>query len=237
MGSLHHRPALNCGLISSLEKELDEWRRRLQDSFSQEHNLLVFDRCAENTPKIPDNYNVEWNQFGGGPYSYNCNNIARNPKHEYECLSRLNDSKDVFVRMSKTHEGSLELQRLIKNGNQRDRQEVLDGIIGCIFEVMIDPHGHHLFRKILEFCDSSQLDTVFVTLTSCKDLLINTSLVKYGSSAVQRFIKKLKNTGLGHFVASILSMRFVELMISEHGRFVVQECFYTFEAKENEVFY
>ncbi|CAH9073786.1 unnamed protein product, partial [Cuscuta europaea] len=111
--------------------------------------------------------------------------------------------------MAKTHEGSLELQNLIKNGNPRDRQEVLDGIIGCIFDVMIDPHGHHLFRRILEFCDSSQLDTIFVTLISRKELLINTSLVQYGSSAIQRFIKRLKNTGLGQFVAIILSMRFV----------------------------
>ncbi|CAH9077973.1 unnamed protein product [Cuscuta europaea] len=225
--------SLNCGLISSLEKELDEWRNRLQDSFSPEH-ILVFD-------KFPENNNIEWNEFVGGPYScrsrYNCNNIARNNNYECECFSRVNGSKDVFVRMAKTREGSVELQNLIKNGNPRDRQEVLDGVIRCIFEVMIDPHGHHLFRRILEFCDSSQLDTIFVTLISSQELLINTSLLQYGSSAVQRFIKRLKNTGLGQFVAIILSMRFVELMTSEHGRFVVQECFYTFQAKENEVLF
>ncbi|CAH9077119.1 unnamed protein product [Cuscuta europaea] len=225
------------GLIGSLEKELDEWRKTLQNPISPEHTF-VFHKFVDNTAKIPENY-VEWNQFVGGPYSchsrYNCNNIARNRIYEYECFSTSNRPKDVFVRMAKTHEGSLELQNLIKNGNPRDRQEVLDGIIRCIFEVMIDPHGHHLFRRILEFCDSRQLDTIFVNLISCKELLINTSLVQYGSSAVQRFIKKLKNTGLGQFIAIILSMRFVDLMTSEHGRFVVQECFYTFEAKENEV--
>ncbi|CAH9099425.1 unnamed protein product [Cuscuta europaea] len=227
-------------LISSLEKELDEWRKTLHDPYSPEHTLL-FHNFADNTAKIPENYNVERNQFGGGSYSfhscYNCNNIARNCNYEYQCFSTPNRPKDVFVRMSKTHEGSLELQNLIKNGNPRNRQEVLDGIIRCIFEVMIDPHGHHLFRRILEFCDSRQMDTIFVNLISCKELLINTSLVQYGSSAVQRFIKRLKNTGLGQFIAIILSMRFVDLMTSKHGRFVVQECFYTFEPKENEVLF
>ncbi|CAH9081032.1 unnamed protein product [Cuscuta epithymum] len=154
--------------------------------------------------EVPENNNVEWNQFFGGPYScrsrYNCINIARN---ENGCFSQ-----------------ELELQNRIKNGNPRDRQEVLDGVISSIFEVMIDPHGHHLFLT-LEFCDSSQFDTIFVTLISSKELFINTSLVQYGSSAVQRFIKRLKNTGLGQFVAIILSRRFVELMTSEHGRFVV----------------
>ncbi|CAH9097599.1 unnamed protein product [Cuscuta epithymum] len=230
-----------CGLISPLEKELDEWRKRLQHSFSPQHTLL-FHQLADNTARIPENYNVEWSQFVGGAYScrscYDYHNIARNYNYEYESFSStLNDSKDVFVRKAKTHDGSLELQNLIKNGNSGDRQEVLDGIIGSIFEVMLDPHGHHLFRRILEFCDSSQLDTIFVNLTSSKELLINTSLMQYGSSAVQRFIKRIKNTELGQFVAIILSMRFVELMTSEHGRFVVQECFYTFEPKENEVLF
>ncbi|CAH9137581.1 unnamed protein product [Cuscuta epithymum] len=214
-----------CGLITPLEKELDEWRKRLQHSFSPQHTLL-FHQFADNTA----------NSFGSW---YDYNNIARNNNYEYECFSTvLHGTKDVLIRKAKTHEGSLELQNLIKNGNPRERQEVLDGVIGnSIFEVMTDPHGHHLFRRILEFCDSSQLDTIFLALISRKELLIKISLVQYGSSAVQRFIKRIKNTGLEQFVAIILSMRFVELMTSEHGRFVVQECFYTFDAKENEVLF
>nr|GLL47234.1 hypothetical protein DM860_017489 [Ipomoea trifida] len=74
---------------------------------------------------------------------------------------------------------------------------------------------------------------IFLFINFLNVLLNNNSLCS--SIAVQGFIKKLKLTGLAHSITSLLSKRFVELMTSEHGRYVVLQCIYTFGAKENEV--
>ncbi|CAH9050936.1 unnamed protein product [Cuscuta epithymum] len=225
MASFHSQPPSPS--IRSLEKGLDEWRK-----------IIIQD------PKSPEKNS--WTEFAGGSCSYSYNLLDINNGYEdyfscytdYEdCFPRVNGVRNVFVSMAKTQEGSLELQNLVKYGTPMDRQEVLDGILRGIFEVIIDPYGHCLIHRLLDFCDSKQLETIFFNLISSKELFIYTSQLKYGSSALQHLIKRLKKTGLGQFITFILSMRFVELMTSQYGRYVVQECFYTFKAEENKVLY
>nr|GMD90313.1 pumilio homolog 12-like [Ipomoea batatas] len=139
--------------------------------------------------------------------------------------------------MAKTQKGSVELLKRIVYEDPMQWREILDGILECILEVMTDEYGHHLFLMVLERCDLCQFQTIIDTLELDEDLLIHASLPKHGSIAVQGFIKKLKLTGLAHSITSLLSKRFVELMTSEHGRYVVLQCIYTFGAKENEVLF
>nr|GMD84230.1 pumilio homolog 12-like [Ipomoea batatas]GME06305.1 pumilio homolog 12-like [Ipomoea batatas] len=139
--------------------------------------------------------------------------------------------------MAKTQKGSVELLKRIVYEDPMQWQEILDGILECILEVMTDEYGHHIFLMVLERCDLCQFQTIIDTLELDEDLLIHASFPKHGSIAVQGFIKKLKLTGLAHSITSLLSKRFVELMTSEHGRYVVLQCIYTFGAKENEVLF
>nr|GME16109.1 pumilio homolog 12-like [Ipomoea batatas] len=144
---------------------------------------------------------------------------------------------NAFVRMAKMQKGSVELLKRIVYEDPMQWQEILDEILECILEVITNEYGHHLFLMILERCDLHQFQTIIDTLELNEALLINASFMKYGSIAIQGFIKKLKLKGLAHSITSLLSKRFVELMTSEHGRYVVLQCIYTFGAKENEVLF
>ncbi|CAH9050931.1 unnamed protein product, partial [Cuscuta epithymum] len=148
MASLHCQlpsaTSLDPRLIRSLEKGLDEWRKIIQDPKSQEKK--------------------SWTQFAGGSCGCSYNLLNNNGYQDYysyyteydeDCFPRVNGARNnVFVSMAKTQEGSLELQNLVKYGTPMDRQEVLDGILRGIFEVIIDPYGHILIHRLLDFCDS-----------------------------------------------------------------------------------
>nr|GLL37681.1 putative pumilio homolog 19 isoform X1 [Ipomoea trifida] len=150
-----------------------------------------------------------------------------------------NNCNNFNVETATTRDGSLSWQKILKEGDPVVRQEILDSIIGngIIFEVMGNEYGHHLFQRLLDFCGSTQLQSIVYTLASREDLFIDVALHRHGSTAVQALIKKLKNSDFGFTITSILSRRFLELMTDERGRYVVQQCFNTFKPRENEVLY
>ncbi|XP_031101898.1 putative pumilio homolog 8, chloroplastic [Ipomoea triloba] len=150
-----------------------------------------------------------------------------------------NNCNNFNVETATTRDGSLSWQKILKEGDPVERQGILDAIIGngIVFEVMGNEYGHHLFQRLLDFCDSTQLQSIVYTLASREDLFIDVALHRHGSTAVQALIKKLKNSDFGFTITSILSRRFLELMMDERGRYVVQQCFNTFKPRENEVLY
>ncbi|VFQ62653.1 unnamed protein product [Cuscuta campestris] len=109
-----------------------------------------------------------------------------------ECSSswnrQLGDDRNIgyydglLVAMAKTQRGSMELNKWLRSGNRRERQEIVDGVIigGCIFEVMVHRYGHRFFISLLDFCDSVQLHAIFVTLTADRELFLSLSLLKHG---------------------------------------------------------
>ncbi|CAH9086056.1 unnamed protein product [Cuscuta europaea] len=124
---------------------------------------------------------------------------------------------------AKTREGSVELQRILKEGKLTLCQQVFEVILGSIFQVMTNEYAHHIFRKLLEVCHSIQLNMIFSKLASHERLFIDVALHKHGSTAVQALIKRLKRSGFGHIITNILSKRFFELMTSAQGQYVLYD--------------
>lgn len=89
--------------------------------------------------------------------------------------------RNLFMETAMTRNGSLRLQRILKEGNRATRQKIFNDIIcGGVFEVMADEHGHHLFQRLLDVCDSTHLSVIFITLASNEDLFIHVALQKHG---------------------------------------------------------
>ncbi|VFQ84827.1 unnamed protein product [Cuscuta campestris] len=171
--------------------------------------------------------------------NYETNNNNDNNFYSPNIWARNNPpaAPTLVVEAAKTMEGSMVLQRFLDEGNHVLRQQIFKGILGNLFEVMTNEFAHHLFRKLLEDCESREVQTIVFTLCSHDHLFVEISLQKYGSTAIQNLIKKLRRLGFGKTITHILSQRFLELMTSAQGQYVVQQCLKTFKPNENRVLY
>ncbi|XP_019191144.1 PREDICTED: putative pumilio homolog 19 isoform X2 [Ipomoea nil] len=240
------------GLVSSSAWNFrnQSFRRRSQDGSSNmvvgsDRNSLLYmagNQIIENYPLPPraDHEPMGMMSLNSSLQSDSPWNLyATQPADFSSLFTTTRPRNNSILETATTWEGSHFLQGILKEGDHDLRQQILDAIIGdgIIFEVMDNEYGHHLFQRLLDVCDPTQLKAIFSALASTEDLFIDVALHRHGSTAVQALIKKLKKSDFGFTITSILSRRFLELMTSKHGRYVVQQCFNTFKPRENEVLY
>ncbi|RAL52771.1 hypothetical protein DM860_007539 [Cuscuta australis] len=187
--------------------------------------------ARNNPPAAPTLDYDSWNSHEGLYSSWDMSCGASHNGYGYT------SPRNTVVEAAKTMEGSMVLQRFLDEGNHVLRQQIFKGILGNLFEVMTNEFAHHLFRKLLEDCESREVQTIVFTLCSHDHLFVEISLQKYGSTAIQNLIKKLRRLGFGKTITHILSQRFLELMTSAQGQYVVQQCLKTFKPNENRVLY
>ncbi|CAK9182257.1 unnamed protein product [Ilex paraguariensis] len=141
-----------------------------------------------------------------------------------------------IVTMAMTKNGSQLLQSFLQGGIY-ETNIILEGVLPWIFEVMKDHNGRHVFHKLLDVCNSRQLESLFMKLMSQSELFLEVAVNSHGSHSVQKLIQKLKKTPLAYSLTHCLSTKICELMMHSQGLHVIRQCLYKLGDQPNQVLY
>ncbi|KAI5665043.1 hypothetical protein M9H77_24366 [Catharanthus roseus] len=176
----------------------------------------------------------EGGQFLGDQLSQISSNIQCYNSNEN--LSQL--LENYYLNLARTQQGAKELQEVLKKGNYSVVQEVLKGVLGSIFQLMIDDNGHHVFGMLIEKCQNDQLFSIVNEVRNKADTFIHIAFTDKGSRSIQRLIKRLKrNPPMAKIITSILSKESYHLLTHKTGSHVVRQCFIIFGEESNLVLY
>lgn len=70
-----------------------------------------------------------------------------------------------IASLAKDQSSSAELQRKISEGSKETIDVVFEGIIFHVCDLMVDPYGHHVLRKLMERCSSEQISQIVDVIT------------------------------------------------------------------------
>lgn len=143
-----------------------------------------------------------------------------------------------IARLAMTQSGSQYLlDSLLTSRDPLITNMIFEGVFDCLFEVMNDSHGHHLFGKLIQSCSDYQLRLIVAKMTLNLQLLIDISVGKFGSKSIQRLIKVLEKSPLIDIVIAALSSAFEELMTNRTGSYVILKCLTLLETEKNKKLY
>ncbi|EXB37449.1 hypothetical protein L484_002515 [Morus notabilis] len=103
-----------------------------------------------------------------------------------------------------------------------------------MFRVMEDQYGTHVFGKLVECCNSSQLLFLVAKITLNTQTFVGSLYSKPGANSAKGLIKVLKNSALVYEITSILSSKFVELMSDRIASNVILQCLGILNASQNQ---
>ncbi|KAK9267077.1 hypothetical protein L1049_009495 [Liquidambar formosana] len=153
------------------------------------------------------------------------------------------DKKLEFLRgvdmpsAAKTPEGSKGLQGLFSKREPEVTSMILEGVLDSVFDLIIDEYGHHLFYRLIEYCNDYQIGKIVLKIISDNRSLINASFNSNGSKSIQRLIKVLKKSPFATGLTTALATGFYLLMIHNTGRHVILQCLIHLSSEQNEVLY
>lgn len=70
-----------------------------------------------------------------------------------------------IASLAKDQSSSAELQRKISEGSKETIDVVFEGVIFHVCDLMVDPYGHHVLRKLMERCSSEQISQIVDVIT------------------------------------------------------------------------
>ncbi|KAM3749138.1 hypothetical protein ACB098_05G160000 [Castanea mollissima] len=133
-----------------------------------------------------------------------------------------------IVRWAITQDGSEFLQNMLASRNQEIINNLLDGVIDSLSELMISKHGYHFFSKLIESVNYHQLQQIvanIITLQPLGESLTRLSSNLHGSKSLQKLIKVLvEKPPLIFEVILALSGEFLKLMKYRTGSLVIIKC-------------
>ncbi|VFQ60680.1 unnamed protein product [Cuscuta campestris] len=136
--------------------------------------------------------------------------------------------RNTVVEAAKTMEGSMVLQRFLDEGNHVLRQQIFKGILANLFEVMTNEFAHHLFRKLLEDCESRELQTIVFTLCSHDHLFVESEIrnliKKLKRHYVVQHVLTLKEENISRAICIRLERHYMHLAQRMGGSHVVENC-------------
>lgn len=85
-----------------------------------------------------------------------------------------------IMSMAMKKDGSMLLQRALQERNVKIRTTILVGVLDHLPRLMSDQYGHHMFRKLVEFCSADELQQILEKLGSQSELLVNAACEIHG---------------------------------------------------------
>ncbi|KAL5078572.1 hypothetical protein RYX36_006993 [Vicia faba] len=142
--------------------------------------------------------------------------------------------QSYMIHTAKDQNGGRQLQKLVEEGSNEDKEMVFEGVIDNIVELMMDPFGNYLVQKLLEFCREDQRLQIVHMLTKEPGQLVRTSLNTHGTRVVQVLISTIKSRRQIALVRAAIQPAFLELVKDLNGNHVIQRCLTCFSVQDNE---
>ncbi|KAG8073813.1 hypothetical protein GUJ93_ZPchr0006g44375 [Zizania palustris] len=140
--------------------------------------------------------------------------------------------KGYIYFMAKDQNGCLVLQQKLEEGKHRV-DEIFEGIIDHIAELMANAFANYLVQKLLDVCDEEQRLRIIAVLTEDPVRLVTVSLNAHGTRAIQKLIETIKIRKHIVLIISALQPSFIHLVNDPNGNHVINKCLTNFGAEEN----
>ncbi|CAI9097388.1 OLC1v1033796C2 [Oldenlandia corymbosa var. corymbosa] len=141
-----------------------------------------------------------------------------------------------FLETALSPTRSVQLKRALEQG--RYVKETLAQVIPSILLLIADRNGSRMFDTLLERCESCDLYAIIMQFSVEGNDPFKAALsCETGSRALQRLIRKLKNTGLESGLALVLSRIAEDLMKHKIASHVIRHCFCVWGAEQNKFLY
>ncbi|CAN7091293.1 unnamed protein product [Brassica rapa subsp. narinosa] len=132
-----------------------------------------------------------------------------------------------IASLAKDQSSSAELQRKISEGSKETIDVVFEGVIFHVCDLMVDPYGHHVLRKLMERCTSEQISQIVDVITQQQFLFVKICTDPVGALSVKALLRCLQNEEQILHIVRVVSWGALVLTRSSNA-LVILQCFKQF---------
>ncbi|EXB37446.1 Putative pumilio-8-like protein [Morus notabilis] len=147
------------------------------------------------------------------------------------------ESRREIAKMIFHPEHSKLLQDTLVQNDELINESIFGVVFENMFRVMEDQYGTHVFGKLVECRNSSQLLFIVANITLNTQTFLGSLYSKPGANSAKGLIKVLKNSVLVYEITSILTSKFIELMSDRIASNVILQCLGILNASQNQILY
>lgn len=133
-----------------------------------------------------------------------------------------------ILRLSRQQVGCRLLQRLLET-DEEGRSIILEEVFTSLNTLVIDPFGHHLVLRLLDFVKYTDRKRILVQLVLNEDL-VAISLNVHGTRVVQKLLECMENTDEFELIEKAFEVFVITLAKDVYGMHVVLRCLHRIPA-------
>jgi len=164
-------------------------------------------------------------QRGGGRYQNVQNNDAMQD-NAYMNVRSASELEGEILRLSRQQVGCRLLQRLLET-DEPGRLIILNEVFSSLNTLVIDPFGHHLVLRILDFVKYADRKRI---LNQLNEDLVAVSLNVHGTRVVQKLLECMENTDEFELIERAFEVFVITLAKDVYGMHVVLRCLHRIPA-------
>ncbi|KAF8091835.1 hypothetical protein N665_0433s0004 [Sinapis alba] len=159
------------------------------------------------------------NEFGPWGSGYDPSPFYRNPRMR------------SIASLAKDPNSSAELQRKISEGSKETIDVVFEGVIFHVCDLMVDPYGHHVLRKLMERCSSEQITQIIDVITQLQLQFVGICTDPVGALSVKSLLRYcLRSEEQISRIVRAITGSLGELAFTRSGNsLVILQCFKLFQ--------
>ncbi|XP_024031824.1 pumilio homolog 18 [Morus notabilis] len=144
-----------------------------------------------------------------------------------------------IAKLALDQQGSQWLQTKLDEDDKQTTDRIFGGIFVYMYDVMSNEHGSHVFARLIERCDESQLQLIVSMINLQSQPFAKLLFSKHGANSAKRLIKVLGKSSLVSVsnIISILARHFVWMMADRIACSVVLKCFDSLNVHQNQTLY
>ncbi|PSR98406.1 Pumilio 12 like [Actinidia chinensis var. chinensis] len=204
--------------------------------FHRKSVMNVYPRMSDYSQSYHTEQIASTNHYEFGNTYCSPNTLGSSSGHQNTEIFRERPNR---FRKATEEDGLNRLERLLQHEHPELTNMVLEEVFESLFELMTDHCGYKLFQKLIERCENYQLARIVNKITLQSNALVAASSKKCGSYSISALIKRVKRLEEAKLVTADLSMPtvFPDLMRNNHGRHVINQCFFNLDIPTNEVLF
>lgn len=127
------------------------------------------------------------------------------------------------LSLSREEVGSRQIQRVIDDANNEERQRIVRQLEGHVVELSQCPFGNFVLQKVIETVRTSEMQFVIDEIFSTRSGPLGIAKNKYGCRILQRLFANARDDQIGEHVSLLLNSA-SEIGRDPFGKFVLLSC-------------
>jgi len=168
-------------------------------------------------------------QGGRGRYQ-NVQSVVDMQENAYMNVRSASELEGDILRLSRQQVGCRLLQRLLET-DEPGRLIILNEVFSSLNTLVIDPFGHHLVLRLLDFVKYEDRKRI---LNQLNEDLVAVSLNVHGTRVVQKLLECMENTDEFELVEKAFEVFVITLAKDVYGMHVVLRCLHRIPAPSND---